>query len=177
MVQSTASESLITSPLLNLLARWFRSNQAFRSDTRKRHNFPVCVPRISPLRASLCNVLWWICSNWAASSLFRRGSNSGTMKRPLPSGLEDTGGELARHIRLLFPDNDPVFHKCPRLNSKDLIASRHQEGNLGKPKVFNGAIGKRQEFSGTGGCGLVRSCRRLSRRNGVTRLTVFANHP
>jgi len=42
------------------------------------------------------------------------------------------------HIGLLFPHNGPVFHKCPRLISKDLIAPRHQSGDIGNTAAFIG---------------------------------------
>jgi hypothetical protein len=60
-------------------------------------------------------------------SLFRRGSNSGTPSLPLASSLEETGGMDAPY-RPPFPHNAPIFHSCPRLRSKDLIAPRHQSG-------------------------------------------------
>jgi hypothetical protein len=35
-----------------------------------------------------------------------------------------------------FPHNDPVPHNCPRLISTDLIARRHQDGDVGNESTL-----------------------------------------
>jgi hypothetical protein len=71
-----------------------------------------------------------------ACSLFRRGSNSGTLNLPLASSLEKTGGNRRAILASFFPHNGPVFNKCPRLISKDLITARYQPGICGSNSEF-----------------------------------------
>jgi hypothetical protein len=54
--------------------------------------------------------------------------------------------KITCHIGLLFPHNGPVFQKCPRLISTDLIASGHQRGSVGNRSEFVGMNGERKDF-------------------------------
>jgi hypothetical protein len=51
-------------------------------------------------------------------------------------------GKWACHIGLLVPHNAPIFHSCPRLRSKDLIALRHQSGIFRNKSEFIGMYEK-----------------------------------
>jgi hypothetical protein len=72
--------------------------------------------------------------------LFTRQKRLELRNTELAVGIKFEGnrGKRACHIGLLFPHNGPVFHKCPRLISKDLIAPRHQSGDIGNTAAFIG---------------------------------------
>ena len=63
----------------------------------------------------------------------------------LASSLEETGG-MGVPYRPPFPHNGPVFNKCPRLISKDLITARHQRGICESNSEFMGMNGKRKKL-------------------------------
>lgn len=65
-------------------------------------------------RASFCSVFGWICSNAAACSLFKSGSNSAFMRRPLLTSCSDTALR-EWFVQLIAATSTDPNHWCQRL--------------------------------------------------------------